>query len=611
MLALLALGARGAAQAQLAITEVMSSSSTNLGAAFVLPKSDYWELTNFGTNTLALHGYSFSYLDADPAVRVSLPFQNVLIAGGESIIFLRTDTITNRADFFNWWGAAHLRPNLQVRTCPKKPGLDSGADAVQLFNPGGELVDRVDFGRAFRGHSFVYDLSTGEFGSFSVVTVSGSFQAVQTDDVGSPGVTTGPIPLSFLQSPAGLTADAGSDVQFSARAAGFPRPSFQWFRNGTALPGAKKSSLTLTNVQLLEAGAYTVRISNGLSSLLSAPAPLVVTTNPVPAAILAAPADQIVFVGQTAVFEVQVRGYPPPTLQWRANGTLLSGATNRSLSVAAAGLVLSGTIYSVLVQNIHGSTNVSARLTVTTPPLLAITEVMASVVGGPTSGHTDWFEVTNLDTNAVDLIGYRFSDRYSFDLSYRITNSLVIRPGESVIFTERLTRDEFRDWWGRERLPADVQVTSYTGLGFSSAGDVINLWNSAETDPYSPVAAAGFLESAPGYSQRFLPPDYYFVEDSTPGLDGAFRAANGGDIGSPGYTANPPPRFLSVTCAGGELVLRGRVIEGKQYALLGKTNLLDAAWVTLGSYSTNDSVLTISQPSSQIGPRFFLLKELP
>ena len=236
---------------------------------------------------------------------------------------------------------------------------------------------------------------------------------------------------------------------------------------------------------------------------------------------------------------------------------------------------------------------------------------MASVVGGPTSGHTDWFEVTNLDNNAVDLIGYRFSDRYSFDLSFRITNSLVIRPGESILFTERLTREEFLVWWGRERLPEQVQVTTYSGLGFSSSGDVINLWNSAETDPYSPVAAAGFLESVPGFSQRFLPPDFYFVEDSTPGLDGAFRAANGGDIGSPGYTGNPPPRFLSVTCAVAELVLRGRVIEGKQYALLGKINLLDAAWVTLGIYSAIDSVLTISQLSSPIGPRFFLLKELP
>ena len=125
------------------------------------------------------------------------------------------------------------------------------------------------------------------------------------------------------------------------------------------------------------------------------------------------------------------------------------------------------------------------------------------------------------------------------------------------------------------------------------------------------MAAAGFLQSVAGSSQRFLPPDFYFVEDSTPGLDGAFRAASGGDVGSPGYTSNPPPRFLSVSSAGGELVLRGLVIEGKQYALQGKANLVDPDWVTLGTYPAVDSVLTISQPSGQSGHRFFLLKELP
>ncbi|MDB6030821.1 MAG: hypothetical protein JWM16_1159, partial [Verrucomicrobiales bacterium] len=35
--------------AQLAITEVMSSASTNLGSALVPQNSDFWELSNLGT----------------------------------------------------------------------------------------------------------------------------------------------------------------------------------------------------------------------------------------------------------------------------------------------------------------------------------------------------------------------------------------------------------------------------------------------------------------------------------------------------------------------------------------------------------------------------------
>ena len=47
-------------RAQLAITEIVSSGSTNLGATLVTQKSDWWELSNFGTNTINLDGYKWN-----------------------------------------------------------------------------------------------------------------------------------------------------------------------------------------------------------------------------------------------------------------------------------------------------------------------------------------------------------------------------------------------------------------------------------------------------------------------------------------------------------------------------------------------------------------------
>jgi hypothetical protein len=237
---------------------------------------------------------------------------------------------------------------------------------------------------------------------------------------------------------------------------------------------------------------------------------------------------------------------------------------------------------------------------------------MASVQGGSVSGHTDWFELTNLDTNAVNLLGYRFSDRYSFELSFPITTPLIIEPGESIIFVERLTPEEFIEWWGRERLPPGLKITTYHGLGFSSSGDVINIWNSAETDPYSPVTSAGFLASTPGVSLRFIPPDYYFVEDSVAGLDGAFHAANGGDVGSPGYLTNPRPRFLSITQNPGVgVVLTCRVVEGRTYALEATTSVADLYGDVVGTYSADRPVITITVPPNEADKRFFLLWEMP
>jgi hypothetical protein len=596
--------------AQLAITEVMSSASTNLGPFVVVSKSDFWELTNFGTNFVALDGYTYSDLDSNPGARVANPFFGCIIAPGESIIFMRTDTITNRQDFLNWWGANNLPPGLQVRTCPKTPGFDSTVDAVQLWDPNGVLVDRVEFGRAFRGRTFVYDPQSGHFGGFSALGVNGAFKAVQADDIGTPGTTTGPVPLTILQPPADATQDAGLDVEFSVLATGLPRPSYQWFWNGAPIQGATKADLILPSVQPSQAGNYTVRLSNGVAMLFSAPAALLVNTNPSPAAVLVPPSDVTVFEGQTALFSVKARGYPPPTYQWQINGVNISGATNSFVVVSGANLAWSGRIYSVLVQNAHGSTNVSARLEVTRPPRLAITEVMSSVAGGTPSGHTDWFELTNLDTNAVNLTGYRFSDRYSFELSFRITNSLVIQPGESIVFVERLTRDEFIRWWGGDQLPPGIKITTYYGLGLSSGGDIINFWNSAETNVYAPLLSAGFLEAIPGVSQRYLPPDFFFVEDSMAGTAGAFYAAEGNDVGSPGMIINPRPRFISATPADTAVHLKCRVVLGKQYELQSRTQITSASWVTIATYSATNSVIVIPQPAGGEA-RFFLLKELP
>jgi hypothetical protein len=386
---------------------------------------------------------------------------------------------------------------------------------------------------------------------------------------------------------------------------------YQWYFNGVAIPGARKSNLIVTNIQPQHAGDYTVRINNGLELVMSDTATLEVNTNPAPAVILVPPTDAFVFEGQTAVFSVKAGGYPPTVYQWQANGVNIPGATNRTLSVPAATLTMSGRIYTVHVQNPHGSASASARLEVTTRPRLVITEVMAAVLGGTDSGRGDWFELTNFDTNAVNLFGYRFSDRYSFDVSYTITEPLIIQPGESVVFVERLSAEQFAQWWGHDALPPGLQISTYTGLGFSSLGDVINIWNSAETDPYDPVASAGFLESTRGFSLRFIPPDYYFVEDSVAGVDGAFRAAAGADIGSPGYLANPPARFVCITRTESEFVLRCRVIEGKAYALRSKTNLTDPTWIQIGTFTSEETVMTITLPQGETGQQFFLLEEVP
>src|SRR6185436_9202051 len=101
---------------------------------------------------------------------------------GESILFAQIKAgVSNRQDFIRWWGATNLPANLQVRFYALL-GVGSDMDAVQLLDPQGRLVDRVDFGQALEGHTFVYQPESGEFGSFSARGENLAFKAVLADD---------------------------------------------------------------------------------------------------------------------------------------------------------------------------------------------------------------------------------------------------------------------------------------------------------------------------------------------------------------------------------------------------------------------------------------------
>jgi hypothetical protein len=55
---------------------------------------------------------------------------------------------------------------------------------------------------------------------------------------------------------------AGRNACFQVFASGAPPLSYQWYLNGTNLPGATLDNLTLTNVQPGAAGVYTVVVTN-------------------------------------------------------------------------------------------------------------------------------------------------------------------------------------------------------------------------------------------------------------------------------------------------------------------------------------------------------------
>ena len=95
------------------------------------------------------------------------------------------------------------------------------------------------------------------------------------------GLPAGP-PQITVQ-PQSQSAMAGTDARFAVTASGVPAPTYQWYFNGTALGGATDSSLSVLSVATVNAGSYTVVVSNAVGSVTSNPATLTVASASTPA----------------------------------------------------------------------------------------------------------------------------------------------------------------------------------------------------------------------------------------------------------------------------------------------------------------------------------------
>ncbi len=202
------------------------------------------------------------------------------------------------------------------------------------------------------------------------VVVSNAY-GVATSSVATLFVSATPtVPVINFVSPSNALVTAGSSTNIFVNTFAAPTPTVYWYDNSSNLLQSGPSTLlSLANLQLANAGTYTVVSSNGAGSVLANFTVTVIVTP----AISSSPTNLLLNVGDPANFSVTASGIPSPTYQWYKNGAPIPGATATNYSIASVVLTNIGT-YSVVVSNTAGAVSASAYLA-----------IYSSMTGTPTS----------------------------------------------------------------------------------------------------------------------------------------------------------------------------------------------------------------------------------
>jgi hypothetical protein len=144
-----------------------------------------------------------------------------------------------------------------------------------------------------------------------------------------------------------------TNVSFTVFASSTTPIRYQWRFNGVSIPGATNTSLTVTNVQLVQEGVYDAAITDGAGTIFSAPAYLQPLITPV---VVRAPLSQNVGAGGEVTLSISISGHPAPfTYEWRRGSTgvltNVTAATNNFYSFSVPTVSTSLT-YRVVVRNL-------------------------------------------------------------------------------------------------------------------------------------------------------------------------------------------------------------------------------------------------------------------
>jgi hypothetical protein len=216
-------------------------------------------------------------------------------------------------------------------------------------------------------------------------------------DIGAYELQESGPPVISVQPPS-QTVYAGNTASFNVSAAGQWPLAWQWLFNGTAIPTATNSSISLV-ASTSQAGNYSVIVTNTLGSVTSVVAVLTVTIPPGDSPIIIQqPVSQFASPGATVGFVAAAYSSLPVFWQWLFNGVPIPLATNASLTLTSVTTAQSGA-YSVIASNELGTvTSFVATLVVRQSTISYVWQDSPD----PAAPYTNWATAAHVIQDAVD-----------------------------------------------------------------------------------------------------------------------------------------------------------------------------------------------------------------
>ncbi|MEI7728392.1 MAG: immunoglobulin domain-containing protein [Verrucomicrobiota bacterium] len=331
-------------------------------------------------------------------------------------------------------------------------------------------------------------------GNYSVVVTNAA--GTITSAVATLSVWSAPV---IVTQPQNQTNFVGTIVSFSVIANGSPALWYQWWYEGTALPNQTNAALILPNVQMTNAGNYSVVITNNVASVTSMVASLAVM---VPPFFTLPPISQSVYAGQNASFTVAATNPAPLTYQWYGNGTLLSGQTNTTLTLTNVQAAQEGNYYAVAANSFSQTTSSVALLALrilppsSAPGYFSFQNIATNRIFHPTNTPVGSGQTSSLKSTTVPFGSLRISIYYGVGRVPLQTNLNDVRAwnwtgsnsGNSGISGNALLAETskgiigFNNFGGGQFSPGTGSTNAYRTDSLGSCPMQVRVWDSAAGD---------------------------------------------------------------------------------------------------------------------------------